>query len=80
MRRYSTTIAIATTFSFALVAAAQALRINEIADKGTSNVCNGEDWIELFLPLAANDAPSLNLAGYILHDDKGPGRDISSIS
>ena len=73
MCRYSTTIAIATTFSSALVAAAaQALRISEIADKGSSNVCNGEDWIELFLPLAANDAPSLNLSGYVLHDDKGP--------
>lgn len=69
-----------TTCSMAAVVAAaetssppQALRINEIADKGSSNVCDGEDWIELFLPPAPpDDAPPLNLSGYVLHDDKGP--------
>lgn len=43
--------------------------INEIADKGTSNVCNGKDWIELH-----NQGPEIVDLGaerYMLHDDKG---------
>jgi len=42
-----------------------AIRINEIADKGSDNVCEGKDWIELF-----NDSTdAVALEGYILHDD-----------
>lgn len=43
--------------------------INEIADKGTSDVCNGEDWIELY----NGGATEVNLGAenYVLHDDKG---------
>jgi hypothetical protein len=42
-----------------------AIRINEIADKGSENVCEGKDWIELF-----NDSTdAVALEGYILHDD-----------
>lgn len=51
------------SYSFASV------RVNEVADKGTGVVCNGEDWIELYSP-SSNDP--VNLTGYILHDDKGP--------
>ena len=51
--------------------AAAALRINEVADKGSSNACDGEDWIELFLPPNLGAAP-LNLSGYTLYDDNGP--------
>jgi len=41
--------------------------ISEVADKGSSDVCGGADWIELF-----NDGTDqVSLAGYILHDDKG---------
>ena len=45
-----------------------AMRINEIADKGSDNTCEGEDWIELF-----NDSTdTVDLKGYILHDDDYP--------
>ena len=45
-----------------------AMRINEIADKGSDNTCEGEDWIELF-----NDSTdAVDLEGYILHDDDYP--------
>ncbi len=45
-----------------------AMRINEIADKGSDNTCEGEDWIELF-----NDSTdAVDLDGYILHDDDYP--------
>jgi len=45
-----------------------AIRINEIADKGSDNTCEGEDWIELF-----NDSTdAVDLEGYILHDDDYP--------
>jgi len=44
------------------------MRINEIADKGSDGVCEGEDWIELF-----NDSPNdVQLEGYVLHDDQYP--------
>lgn len=45
-----------------------ALRINEISDKGTSTVCDGNDWIELY-----NSGPDNVVLGdgYFLHDDKG---------
>ena len=54
-------------------------RINEISDKGTSNVCNGEDWIELYLDVNTTnnsnngntESFSIDLSGYILHDDNG---------
>jgi len=42
--------------------------INEIADKGTGTACSGEDWIELY----NRGDTEVSLAGYILHDDKGP--------
>ena len=45
-----------------------AIHINEIADKGSDGVCEGEDWIELF-----NDSTdAIALEGYILHDDDYP--------
>ena len=46
-----------------------AIIISEVADKGSSNTCpNNEDWVELH-----NIGPSsVNLAGFKLHDDKGP--------
>ena len=49
------------------------LRINEVSDKGTSNTCNGEDWVELYY----DDDQSLpmSLTGYVLHDDKGSNDD-----
>ena len=44
------------------------VRINEIADKGSDGVCEGEDWIELY-----NDSPNaVQLDGYVLHDDQYP--------
>ena len=44
------------------------MRINEIADKGSDGVCEGEDWIELY-----NDSPNaVQLDGYVLHDDQYP--------
>ena len=44
-----------------------ALIISEVADKGSSTVCGGADWIELW-----NDGnEQVALSGYILHDDKG---------
>lgn len=59
------------TTSAASPSQAAALRINEVADKGSSNACDGEDWIELFLPPDSGTGP-MNLSGHILHDDKGP--------
>lgn len=59
--------------SFSLVSLSLGeIRINEISDKGTSAVCNGNDWIELY-----NSGPDLiNMAdGYVLHDDKGVSDD-----
>ena len=44
------------------------VRINEIADKGSDGVCEGEDWIRL-----NNDSPNaVQLDGYVLHDDQYP--------
>mmetsp|Transcript_37688 Transcript_37688/g.82134 ORF Transcript_37688/g.82134 Transcript_37688/m.82134 type:complete len:838 (-) Transcript_37688:126-2639(-) len=57
----------------AAAAAAEAnesVRINEVADKGSSSTCSGEDWIELHLP-ATSTASSVDMTGYTLHDDKG---------
>ena len=43
--------------------------ITEVSDKGTSGVCEENDWIELF----NSGADAIDLSdGYILHDDKGP--------
>jgi len=45
-----------------------AVLVNEVADKGSPNVCDGADWIELL-----NAGPdAIDLDGYTLHDDKGP--------
>jgi len=43
--------------------------INEIADKGSSDVCNGDDWIELYN--AGIEPVDLSAKNYVLHDDKG---------
>ena len=44
--------------------------ISEVADKGDdTDICAGEDWIELFNPTANNEA----LTGIVLVDDKGHG-------
>jgi len=48
---------------------AASLRINEVAYKGSSNTCNGEDWIELI------STSSEDLLNYTLHDDKGKDDD-----
>ena len=45
------------------------VRINEVSDKGTSDVCDGSDWVELYnfdLSIA------VDLTGFVLHDDGGP--------
>jgi len=47
--------------------------ISEIADRGTPEVCNGQDWIELY---NAADA-SVDLTGWVLHDDNGADHDNS---
>jgi hypothetical protein len=47
------------------------MRVNEVSDKGSAGVCAGKDWVELFNPGSA----AVNLSGYKLHDDKGPGDD-----
>ena len=44
-----------------------AVVISEVADKGTSTDCSGDDWIEL----ANMGAADVDLAGYSVHDDKG---------
>ena len=50
-------------------AASDLVRINELSNSGTSGVCDGNDWIELYLP--ATCAAALDLNGYVLHDEKG---------
>lgn len=45
-----------------------AVIISEVADKGSSNVCSGEDWLELH---NTDSSEAVNLTGYILHDDNG---------
>ncbi len=42
--------------------------INEVSDKGTGTVCDGEDWAELY----NDDSTDVSLSGYILFDDNGP--------
>ena len=43
--------------------------ISEVADKGTSNACPGkQDWVELH----NTGSSAVSLAGYKLHDDRGP--------
>ena len=54
-------------FIHAHVVVAQVV-INEIADKGSGTACSGEDWIELY----NRGDTEVSLAGFILHDDKGP--------
>ena len=45
------------------------LRVNEVADKGTSDTCDGKDWIELH-----NAGTGIaDLSGMVLVDDKGFG-------
>jgi CotH kinase protein/Lamin Tail Domain len=46
--------------------------INEIAPKGTSDVCAGQDWIELY----NNGSEAVDLSSqYILYDERGNGPD-----
>ena len=45
--------------------------INEISDKGTSDVCSGEDWVELY----NEGTTDVSLAGYLLYDVNGPDDD-----
>jgi hypothetical protein len=42
--------------------------ISEVADKGTTGMCDGNDWVELYN--GGNTAVAI--AGYVLYDDKGP--------
>lgn len=46
-----------------------AVLINEVSDKGTSTVCDGNDWVELYNPTVA--AIDLGAELYVLHDDRG---------
>ena len=41
--------------------------INEVATKGSTGICDNEDWVELWNP---GNLP-VNLEDFILHDDKG---------
>ena len=50
-------------------AASELVRINEVSDRGTSGACDGNDWIELYLP--ATSAAALDLNSYVIHDDNG---------
>ena len=50
-------------------AASDLVRINELSNSGTFGVCDGNDWIELYLP--ATCAAALDLNGYVLYDEKG---------
>ena len=44
------------------------LKLTAVADKGSTDRCDGEDWVAF-----ANTGPTeIALAGYVLHDDKGP--------
>ena len=45
------------------------LRVNEVADKGTSDACDGKDWIELHNA----GTGTADLSGMVLVDDKGFG-------
>ena len=64
---------LSTTASFLLatlsvVPAFASVKITEVARKGTTGVCEGHDWLELF----NNSTEPVNLSqGYVLHDDKG---------
>ena len=44
------------------------LQLTAVADKGSTDRCDGEDWVALDNTGTAEIA----LAGYVLHDDKGP--------
>ena len=44
------------------------LRLTAVADKGSTDRCDGEDWIAL----ANTGTIEIALVGYVLHDDKGP--------
>lgn len=48
------------------------IQITEIADKGSWNICNGNDWLEIH---NTGDTPIDLSQGYLLHDDKGPDHD-----
>lgn len=60
-------LAVALLLGMATTVTAQVV-ISEVADKGSSGVCDGEDWLELFNSGSAD----VDLAGFVLHDDKGP--------
>ena len=50
-----------------LATASASLVISEVADKGAADACDGEEWIELHNA----GVTAAELAGLILHDDKG---------
>jgi len=50
-----------------------AIVIEKIADKGGFGQCDGEDWVSL--KLSKNATQSVNLEGWVLHDDKGASDD-----
>jgi len=58
-----------TTSNNAVVSALPEVIINEISDKGTSDVCDGDDWVELYNP--SSISIDLGAELYVLHDDKG---------
>jgi hypothetical protein len=43
--------------------------ITEVADKGSSGACAGEDWVEIH----NSGGTAADLTNYTLHDDNGPG-------
>ena len=47
----------------------QPVRLTAVADKGSTDRCDGEDWVAF----ANTGNTDVSLAGYVLHDDKGPG-------
>ena len=50
-------------------AASKRFRINEVLDLGTYGSWNGNDWIKIYLHTISTAA--MDLASYILHEDKG---------
>ena len=45
--------------------------INEVADKGSTGTCDGEDWVEI----ANAGSADVDLSGWTLTDDKGLGHE-----
>jgi len=66
--RLSPTSAIGLLLSLLLGSSYAQVILNEVSDKGTGSVCEGEDWIEVY----NSGTETISLEGYLLFDDKGP--------